>query len=91
WVAGWEVDPQARGGSREGLDWLLAQREVVVRGARLRWNAALREAPPLEIGNVAFVMHNSGRHHRAALRAEPPAALGSMLDVRADFTHGWFT
>ena len=91
WIAGWEVDPRAQGGSRAGLDWLLAQREVVVRGARLRWNDALRQAPPLEIGNVAFVMRNTGRHHRAALRAEPPAALGSMLDVRADFTHGWFT
>lgn len=91
WIAGWEVDPQARGGSREGLDWLLAQREVVVRGGRLRWNDALREAPPLEIANVAFVMRNAGRHHRAALRAEPPAALGSALDVRADLTHGWFT
>lgn len=91
WLAGWEFDPRAQGGSRKGLDWLLTQREVVVTGGRLRWSDAQRAAPPLEIGNVSFVLRNTGRGHRAALRAEPPAQLGSMLDVRADFTHGWFT
>lgn len=91
WIAGWSFDPKAGGGSHAGLEWLLAQREVVVRDAVVRWRDAARAAPPLEIVNVAFAMQNTGRHHRAALRAEPPAHLGSVLDLRADFTHSWFT
>lgn len=91
WIAGWEVAPRAQGEPRKGLDWLLAQREVVVSGGRVRWSDAQRAAPPLEIDSVAFVLRNAGRRHRAALRAEPPAQLGAALDVRAEFTHGWFT
>ncbi|MDX3906680.1 MAG: YhdP family protein [Pigmentiphaga sp.] len=90
WIAGWSVELHDGDGARPGLRWLLAQREVIVRGALVRWTDAGRGAPPLEIRNVAFVMQNAGRHHRAALRAEPPAALGSGLDLRADFTHNWF-
>jgi len=91
WVAGRIVDLDADDGSHDWLAWLLAQREVSVRDAVLRWDDALRGAPTLEISQIALTLQNVGRRHRAALRATPPPHMGSTLDVRADFVHGWFT
>ncbi|VCU68560.1 hypothetical protein PIGHUM_00617 [Pigmentiphaga humi] len=91
WVAGLPFDPGAGGDSRAGLKWLLAQREIVIRGAQVRWTDERRGAPPLVFDNAVFVMQNAGLRHRAALRAQPPAELGAGLDARAEFTHRWFT
>ncbi|MBE0620263.1 MAG: TIGR02099 family protein [Burkholderiales bacterium] len=65
-------------------DWLLAQREVVVRDAQVSWEDKLRQAPPLSLAEVNFVMRNRGSHHRFALRAQPPRELAAALDVRGD-------
>ncbi len=67
-----------------GLDWLLAQGEVIVRDARVEWLDERRGAPPLALVRLNFVLENHGRHHRFALRAEPPRAYASALDVRGD-------
>jgi uncharacterized protein YhdP len=74
----------------KGLDWLLAQRDIVIREGRLQWTDRQRAAPPLVLDNVAVVLRNQWLHHQLAVRATPPAALAAPLDLRADFTHPAF-
>ncbi len=66
-------------------DWLLAQRQIVIRDATLTWTDARRQAPPLALRAVNLRLDNSGRRHRFAITAAPPEALASRLDVRGDF------
>ena len=74
----------------KGLDWLLSQRQIVVRNGWVRWRDALRGAPELKLEQVDLLLQNQWRHHRFALKATPPAELGAPLDVRADFRHPSF-
>jgi len=64
--------------------WLLGQRDIQIHGAKLVWNDEMRAAPVLELDQVELRIVNSGDRHRMALRALPPAALASPLDIRAD-------
>ncbi|MET0964728.1 MAG: YhdP family protein [Noviherbaspirillum sp.] len=75
---------------RKGLDWLLSQRQIVVRNGWVRWRDAMRGAPELKLEKVDFLLQNQWRHHRFALKATPPAELGAPLDVRANFSHPSF-
>lgn len=77
-------------GQGKGMDWALAQEEVVIRGGRLSWLDEKRGAPELVLQGVDFVMRNHWRRHRFALKATPPAAYARPLDVRADFLHPRF-
>ncbi len=83
-IAGLRIDPNQPDDGR-GLDWLLAQREILIRGGHIQWTDGLRKAPPLELTNISFVLRNQWRTHRLALRATPPAALAAPIDVRAEF------
>ena len=89
YVGGVEI---VQGGQDDGrgLDWLLSQREIVVRNGWVRWRDAQRGAPELRLEKVDLLLRNRWRHHRFALRATPPAELGAPLDVRADFSHPSF-
>ncbi len=89
YVGGVEIE---KGGAADGrgLEWLLSQREIVVRNGWVRWRDAQRGAPELRLEKVDFLLRNQWRHHRFALRATPPAELGAPMDVRADFTHPSF-
>lgn len=64
--------------------WLLGQRDIQIHGAKLVWNDEMRAAPVLELDQVELRIVNNGDRHRLALRALPPAALASPLDIRAD-------
>ena len=66
------------------LQWLLAQREIVVRDAQLVWEDEQRGAPPLRLGNVNLVLNNTGALHRFALRASSDPELASTLDLRGE-------
>ncbi|RJG01766.1 YhdP family protein [Noviherbaspirillum sedimenti] len=77
-------------GDGKGMDWVLAQEEIVIRGGRLSWLDEKRGAPELALQGVDFVMRNHWRRHRFALRATPPPAYAQPLDVRADFQHPHF-
>ncbi|SHH21508.1 YhdP family protein [Massilia sp. CF038] len=77
-------------GKGGGGDWILSQREVVIREGTLRWTDELRGAPELALGNVNLQLLNRWTHHRFGLRATPPASLSGPLDVRADFRHPRF-
>lgn len=89
YVAGIFIDPSKPGGTA-GADWILAQRQIVIRQGRVRWNDAQRAAPELILENLDFVLHNRWRRHRFALHATPAATSTSAVDVRADFTHAAF-
>ncbi len=88
-VAGLLIDTSKQAEGR-GLDWLLAQREIVVREGWVRWRDLQRNAPDLVLTDISLVLKNQWRTHRAAFRATPPAALAAPLDVRAEFTHPAF-
>ncbi len=81
-VAGMELKDDESG--PDVTDWLLVQREIVIRDARLTWDDELRAAPRLTLSGVTFVIHNSGDLHRFALRAQAPKELASALDVRGE-------
>ena len=82
--------PAPAGGDGSTLDWLLSQREIVIRDSKLRWNDDMRGAPELALDDVNLVLHNRWLRHRMALHATPPAAYAAPLDVRADFSHPAF-
>ena len=88
-VAGIHIDPR-QPGDGNGADWLLAQREIVIREGRLQWTDLQRNAPPLALDGVNVVLRNQWLHHQLALKATPPAALAAPLDLRADFSHPAF-
>lgn len=89
YVAGILVD-MGKGGDGKGADWVLSQREIVIRDGKLRWNDYKRAAPELMLDNVDFVLHNQWHHHRFALKATPPSAFAAPLDIRAAFDHPHF-
>jgi uncharacterized protein (TIGR02099 family) len=74
----------------KGADWLLSQREIVIREGRLQWTDSMRSAPPLALEGVNILLRNQWLHHQLALKATPPAALAAPLDLRADFSHPAF-
>lgn len=82
WIAG---IPLAGGQRDEGFgDWLLKHRQVVVLDATVVWVDEKLGAPELELTGVDFRLDSRGQRHRFGLRAVPPAALASPLDVRGD-------
>lgn len=82
--------PVPTGGDGSSLDWLLSQREIVIRHSRLRWDDELRGAPELVLEDVNLILHNRWLRHRLSLRAVPPQDYAAPLDVRADFSHPAF-
>ncbi|MFN0300437.1 MAG: YhdP family protein [Burkholderiales bacterium] len=86
-VAGIEIRPDgdSASGSRIG-DWLLRQGELVISGGTVEWIDEARGAPPLTLTDVGFRLVNEITGlHRFALRAIPPPALASAIDVRGQF------
>ena len=79
-VAGMRIDPKGADGRL--ADWILGQREIVVRNAEIRWLDEQRAAPALELAALNFRLNNSGDEHLFGLSAHPPPALGGGLDVR---------
>lgn len=65
-------------------DWLLEQYRIVVRDARITWHDELRNAPPLELNHLDFVLRNLGRHHGVGLTAEPAGGIAARIDLRAN-------
>lgn len=83
WIAGIALSqrPEADGGA---VDWLLRQREIVVRDAEISWLDEMRGAPQLDLKHVELKVENRGDSHRFGLRAVPPPQLASPLDLRGD-------
>ena len=77
-------------GDGRGADWLLSQREIVIREGRVRWTDERRGTGELTLENLDLLLVNQWNAHRMALRATPPASLSGPIDIRADFTHPRF-
>jgi len=86
-VAGMELHP-AQGGDVGIAQWVLSQREIVIREASVSWEDKLRGAPPLELRTLNFVLRNGFLGHRFAVRAKPAPLLASALDVRGELRGG---
>lgn len=89
-VAGIAIDT-GKSSDGNGMDWVLSQREIVIREGRLRWNDIRRAAPELLLDDVNLVLRNEWRNHQFALKATPPAGFSAPIDVRAAFVHPHFT
>lgn len=77
--------------SSGGADWVLSQREIIIRDGKIRWRDDKRGAPELALSDVNLVLHNQWRQHQLALKATPPAEYAAPLDVRANFYHPSFS
>ena len=84
-VAGIELHP-ARSGDVGIAQWVLSQREIVIRDASVTWEDRLRGAPVLEVRALDFLLRNGFLGHRFALKGKPPPELASALDVRGDLS-----
>jgi len=85
-VAGIELHAQP--GSEAGVaQWVLSQRQIIIRDAAITWVDEQRGAPPLSLSEVNFQLRDGGAH-RFALRATPPAELASKLDLRGELRGG---
>lgn len=73
-----------------GADWVMSQREIVIRDGKIRWRDDKRGAPELALSDVDLVLRSQWRLHQMALRATPPADYAKPLDVRASFYHPRF-
>ncbi len=90
-IAGLALDGGGDSDSSQFADFVLAQKRIVIRDARLRWTDALRAAPPLSLEKLSLRLENSGDRHRFALMASPPAAYSANLDLRGDLQGGSLT
>jgi len=75
----------------KGLDWILAQRQVLIREGSVRWNDQLLNAPELKLTALNFRLQNRWRHHLFALHATPPASVSAPVDIRGDLQHRAFS
>jgi len=87
-IAGMELKDNQSG--PDFSNWLLSQREIVIRNASLSWEDARRAAPRLNFSGVTLALHNAGDLHRFALRAHTDSELASALDVRGELHGGSF-
>ncbi len=65
------------------VTWLLRQGRVHVSEATVTWQDEVRNAPPLTLSAVDFILTQVRRHHHLQLSAIPPATLARPLTVNA--------
>jgi len=87
-LAGLELDPAQATDDLPLTDWILRQREIVVRDALVTWNDDLRNAPQLVLDRVQFRLENRFGRHRFGIAGTPPAELAAPLDIRGDVQGG---
>ncbi|MEO8165232.1 MAG: DUF3971 domain-containing protein, partial [Betaproteobacteria bacterium] len=83
WIAGIAMKPR-EGGAGFG-DWVLAQRQVLIRDATIVWLDEMRAAPALKLDKVNFRLDRDGDIHRFGLTAVPPAQVAAPLVARGEF------
>ena len=83
-VGGLDVS-QKRNDSSALADWFFSQTEFTIRGGSVRWIDEVRNAPPLVLGQVDWVMRNGRNRHQMRLDATPPAEWGERFSIRGLF------
>ncbi|HXF17232.1 MAG TPA: hypothetical protein VN496_09520, partial [Burkholderiales bacterium] len=84
WIAGVALKPQQNSGDGFG-NWLLAQRQVLVRDAAIVWLDEMRGAPRLPFDKVDFRLDRDGAIHRFGVTAMPPSHVASPFAARGQF------
>ena len=92
-IAGFIVDPDKKGEDSGASDWILAQGEVVVRDARIRYSdrRVPSAATELAFTNVNLQLENVFGSHLMGLQAQPTSAVAGPIDLRARFRHAPFS
>jgi uncharacterized protein (TIGR02099 family) len=85
YVGGLPVSERKDSGDGTAVDWIFSQTELVMRGGTVRWTDELRQAPPLALTNVDWVLRNGHHRHAVRLDATPPADLGDRFTLRGIF------
>ena len=83
-IAGLEFDPEQASEELPLTDWILRQREIVIRDALIIWDDDLRNAPQLVLDRVQFRLETRFGHHRFGLKGTPPNELAAPIDIRGD-------
>ncbi|MFZ6861505.1 YhdP family protein [Undibacterium sp. Ji67W] len=78
-------------GDNKGLDWLLAQRQILISQGTVSWSDQLLKAPTVDLTKLNFVLQNRWRHHLFSLHATPPTLLSAPFDIRGDLKHKAFS
>ena len=84
-VAGQDMATEPSGDTRVA-EWLLAQRELVIRRGTVRWTDDLLQAPPLALTDVQIRLGHRGRRHDWQIDAVPPAEWGQPFALRAELS-----
>jgi uncharacterized protein involved in outer membrane biogenesis len=84
-VAGQDMAAESSGDTRVA-EWLLAQRELLIRGGTVRWTDELRQAPPLALTDVHIRLTHQGRSHDWQIDAVPPAEWGQPFSLQAQLS-----
>jgi uncharacterized protein (TIGR02099 family) len=85
YVGGLPVSERKDSGDGTAVDWIFSQTELVIRGGTVRWTDELRQAPPLALTGVDWVLRNSRHRHAIRLDATPPPDLGDRFSLRGIF------
>ncbi len=100
-VGGFVFDPDEKGEDASASDWILAQGEVVLRDARIRYSdrraastassaAPASAAADFELTHVNLHLENVFGSHLMGLQAQPTSAMAGPIDLRARFRHAPF-
>ncbi len=91
-IAGFVIDPAQQDDEDSGLlDWILAQGEVVIRDARVRYlDQRDSSSPVLELTGVNLLLKSRFGLHKLGIQAAPTAQIAAPIDLRARFRHSPF-
>ena len=85
WLAGKAIERKPPEARSRLMNWLFAQREIVVKGAQVTWIDEMRAAPVMLISDVNLRIKNDGRRHRLSVTGNPPAELASQVTLSGEF------
>ena len=92
-VGGFVFDPNQKGEGPGASDWILAQGEVVIRDARIRYSdhRDSSTASEFELAHVNLQLENVFGSHFIGLQAQPTSTIAGPIDLRARFRHAPFS
>ena len=89
-VGGIDLSGDAQGDTG-AADWFFSQPEFLVRGGRVRWVDERRNAPPVALNDVQFVVRNGYGRHQLRLDATPDAGWGERFTLIGQFRQPVFS
>ncbi|MBC3863281.1 TIGR02099 family protein [Undibacterium jejuense] len=95
YVGGFFIDTKnsdsGNNGDNKAVDWILAQRQILISQGAVSWDDRLLKSPILQLTKLNFALQNRWRHHLFALHATPPASVSAPIDIRGDLQHKAFS